>query len=198
MILLVEDFIHAPEIPDAEFQDVVQLSKLQGLHSHLSAGRPPLVIMHCMERMSKSRRYTKDEEKQLKDGCGTFHIESSGKTHTFGAATGMPSSFCQDWFNWHIPCKHFFAVFRLFGNWTWDNLPPAYLSSPFISGDYEGVQTGLDSLLGDNVPVTPCVIDTHTDQLQDEHDSGQFKAILPKRKVSVLKMFVLLTQVLLI
>ena len=41
----------------------------------------------------------------------------------------MPSCSCKDWTRWHIPCKHFFAVFRLRQAWCWDALLQTYRDS---------------------------------------------------------------------
>ena len=51
----------------------------------------------------------------------------------FGRSSGEPSCSCLDWNKWNIPCKHFFAVFRLIPNWNWNCLPFSYRSSPYLS-----------------------------------------------------------------
>jgi len=49
----------------------------------------------------------------------------------------MPNCTCYVWEKTRYPCKHFFAVFRKFPAWTWDDLSNAYINSPFINLDYE-------------------------------------------------------------
>ena len=49
---------------------------------------------------------------------GIFTVKGSkDKIHTvsFGveAEDGMPSCTCADWQQWHVPCKHFFAVYLI-------------------------------------------------------------------------------------
>ena len=39
--------------------------------------------------------------------------------------------------SYHLPCKHFFAVFRFKAEWTWDRLPKNYLNSPRLSCDID-------------------------------------------------------------
>ena len=51
----------------------------------------------------------------------------------------MPSCTCKDWARWHIPCKHFFAVFREIPDWSWESLPTGYLSSAYLTTDNEAL-----------------------------------------------------------
>ena len=50
----------------------------------------------------------------------------------------------QDWTNWHIPCKHFFTIFKHRAAWQWGNLPPSYLHSPYLSTDVEALNKHFD------------------------------------------------------
>ena len=54
-------------------------------------------------------------------------------TVNFGESSGEPSCSCFHWTKWNIPCKHFFAIFRLIPNWTWNRLPSSYRSSTYLS-----------------------------------------------------------------
>ena len=56
----------------------------------------------------------------------------------------MPSCTCQDWTNWHIPCKHFFTIFKHRSAWQWSNLPPSYLHSPYLSTDVGALEKHFD------------------------------------------------------
>ena len=51
--------------------------------------------------------------------------------------TDQPSCECYDWERQRLPCKHFFAVFRHFSSWSFDNLPGPYKDSPFFTLDEE-------------------------------------------------------------
>ena len=84
----------------------------------------------------------------------------------------MPSGTCQDWKNWHIPCKHFFTIFKQRAAWQWSNLPPSYLHSPYLSTDVEALKKHFDgapvlNLSDDNdvhdavAPYTICKIDIY-------------------------------------
>ena len=100
-------------------------------------GRPRSVILHCISRIRKAERFTKEAVHQI-DTSGQFRIKSaSGKQHTvkFVSDDNMPQCTCKDWTRWHIPCKHFFAVFHYFPNWGWASLPKEYLENEYLSAD---------------------------------------------------------------
>ena len=61
----------------------------------------------------------------------------SGRVCTlcFGNSSEAPSCSCEDWTKYHLPCKHFFAVFHYKKNWTWNQLPENYLNSPRLACD---------------------------------------------------------------
>ena len=103
--------------------------------------RPHKLVVHCMDRIRKSRKF-RNEDIQMEDSCGEFNVTTvSGKVHKvdFGNATGTPSCTCMDWVRYHIPCKHFFAIFNHQENWSWHSLPPAYLTSPLLSIDHKAL-----------------------------------------------------------
>ena len=56
-------------------------------------------------------------------------------TVDLGKLTGMPSCTCLDWIKNHNPCKHMFAIFEHNINWSWNDLPPQYLSQPHLCAD---------------------------------------------------------------
>ncbi len=99
-------------------------------------GRPPSVVKHCLVRKTRSNKFTRDAVEDT-DKPGVFHIIKDAGRHTvnFGCADGMPACSCKDWTKWHIPCKHFFAVFRWRPNWSWNALPQQYRDSAYLSTD---------------------------------------------------------------
>ena len=101
-------------------------------------GRPRSVIIHCLQRMKKSQRFTKTDIEFSDETNGLFHLKSqSGKVHVvdFGVMTNTPSCTCKDWIQFRIPCKHFFTVFDHAEQWKWESLPKHYLESPHITAD---------------------------------------------------------------
>ena len=101
-------------------------------------GRPRSVIIHCLQRMKNSRKFTKANIEFSDEINGLFHLKSqSGKVHVvdFGLLTRTPSCTCKDWIQFRIPCKHFFAIFDHAEQWKWESLPKQYLESPHITAD---------------------------------------------------------------
>lgn len=101
--------------------------------------RPRLVISHSLKRIKKceSEGYF-DADIKMNGDTGVFTVETkSGRTITvdFGISSGSPSCTCEDWTTHHLPCKHFYAVFRLKPKWSWNKLPDSYLCSPRLSCD---------------------------------------------------------------
>ena len=105
-------------------------------------GRPQSVILHCLDQQTKARKYSaSDVTTTTREGV--FEVtKTNGSQHTvdFGCAT-CPSCTCKDWIRWHIPCKHFFAVFNHVPEWKWSSLPPSYLESAYLSMDTDAVHT---------------------------------------------------------
>ena len=102
-------------------------------------GRPHTLIKHCLVRKTKSNKFTRDSIHQT-DTCGSFEIiKDSGAKHTVSFFTEsddqMPSCTCKDWARWHIPCKHFFTIFREIPDWSWESLPTGYLNSSYLTTD---------------------------------------------------------------
>ena len=103
--------------------------------------RPRSVIVHCLHRMRKGKRFQESDIKTLA-GEGLFTVQSmSLNVHhvDFGVSTGNPSCTCKDWIRFNIPCKHFFAIFEHQPEWCWDSLPDAYLQSPHLNCDKQAL-----------------------------------------------------------
>ena len=119
-------------------------------------GRPRSVVLHCLERQSKSLKYTRDDVRDIDGKEGVFNVTgSSGNDHTisFGTNTNdtMPSCTCRDWIIWNIPCKHFFSVFRFYPLWDWNKLPDSYRDSAYLSTDTSSLNTFFDDTTGSEV-----------------------------------------------
>ena len=116
-------------------------------------GRPRTLIKHYLVRKTKSNKFTHDSIHQ-NDTPGSFDIiKDSGAKHTVSFALEsddqMPSCTCKDWARWHIPCKHFFAVFREIPEWSWESLPTKYLSSAYLTTDNRAL---VDYFVNQGVP----------------------------------------------
>ena len=128
-------------------------------------GRPRNVVLHCLDRQAKGRKYDKADITVLEEeGC--FEVnKSSGGTHRveFGSNTDSPSCSCKDWIRWHIPCKHFFGIFANYNEWSWNSLPKAYLDSSYLSADKDAISTYFTEVEG---------VSTHGDTTPDGDGDG--------------------------
>ena len=173
--LIVETFL-----PDTYQKQSAQYRSYKSFIPDFLHGRPRSVIFHSLERRSKSLKYTQEDVSTVDDE-GTFTVKGSNdKAHTvsFGSKSGnpTPSCTCRDWVEWHIPCKHFWAIFRFFPNWNWEKLPDSYKASAYLSTD-----TGaLDTFFNDS----PSDIDSqlHNDSLSDDN-SKYAQDEIPKQQV---------------
>ena len=106
-------------------------------------GRPSTLIKHCLVRKTKSNKFTRDSVHET-DSPGSFEIiKDSGTKYTVSyfmeSDDQMPSCTCKDWARWHIPRKHFFAIFHELPDWSWESLPTGYLSSAYLTTDNEAL-----------------------------------------------------------
>ena len=161
--LIVETFL-----PDTYqkylFMNYKQSPQYQSYQSFIPdflQGRPRSVIIHSLERWSKSLKYTQEDVSTV-DEDGAFTVKGShDKAHTvsFGSKSDdpTPSCTCRDWVEWHIPCKHFWAIFRFYPDWNWERLPDSYKASAYLSSDTGALDnffneslSNIDSQLQDN------------------------------------------------
>ena len=104
-------------------------------------GRPKQTILHCLHRLASSNKFSHLHVTQVNPNCGKFEVKGNKGNHTveFGDQSREPKCTCKDWLTYHLPCKHFFAVFRHFPGWGWEKLPDSYLSSPYLSLDNQAI-----------------------------------------------------------
>ena len=94
--------------------------------------RPHSVILHCLERKSKSAKYAVHSVHDVDPDLGIFEIATQ-PIAKFGTSDDMPSCIVQRLvFVPTIPCKHFFAIFTHRPNWSWDQLPSTYQNSAYV------------------------------------------------------------------
>ena len=140
--LLVEQFL-----PDAHRNYVLANVKVTEWYRRYKTfvpeflrGRPRSVVLHCLDRQTKARKYNAKDVTPT--GKGVFEVnKTNGSKHTvdFGCSASSPSCTCKDWVRWHIPCKHLFAVFNYVPGWNWNSLPQCYLHSAYLSMDTDAV-----------------------------------------------------------
>ena len=87
---------------------------------------------------------------------------------------GEPSCTCKDWVKYHIPCKHFFGVFRLFPQWSWEALPQSYQQSPYLNLDDQAISDYIknkEQLYSPENPSTPPSPTVHSPHLVESLQS---------------------------
>lgn len=136
-------------------------------------GKPRSLILHCLERKTKANRYD-DDDIISTDEDGIFRIRK-GDDFKYTINFLQPSCTCKDWIRWQIPCKHFFAVFRLKKEWGWNALPTIYRESPYLQSDSDAI---LDYFADSGDLHTADSGDHHTADSLDHHaaDSGDLHA----------------------
>ena len=141
-------------------------------------GRPRSTISHCLERRSKSMKYTNDDVQVIDGDAGIFSVMgTSGKKHVISFAE--PSCSCRDRVAYHLPCKHFFGIFRLHSKWDWNSLPCHYRNSAYLATDQSAIedyfQSPADSVHDplSEVPVEPSTC-----------SASMSESRIPERKVS--------------
>ena len=126
-------------------------------------GRPKQTILHCLHRQASSNKFSQSDITQMNPHCGKFEVKSNkGKqTVDFGGESIEPTCSCKDWLTYHLPCKHFFAVFRHYPEWGWEKLPTSYLQSPYLSLDNQSITSYINS--EQQLPVDDASADQETD-----------------------------------
>ena len=107
-------------------------------------GRPREVIIHCLDRKANSAKFCIDDVTEADTKEGKFAIiGSKGQKYNiyFGNKETPPSCSCPDFVEWNMPCKHYFAIFRLFPDYNWNKLPNHYLDGPYMSTDQNAIQS---------------------------------------------------------
>ena len=99
----------------------------------------------------------------------------------------VPSCNCKDWCTFHLPCKHFFAVFRVHPEFDWDRLPETYRQQPRLCLDFSRLSLPEASSSCDVTPVEESLSPDNTDP-ESKADSLQAQpASIPRHKVSCTK-----------
>ena len=142
--------------------------------------RPKQVVSHCRASITKA------EDIPLKDVAmsseGKFSIKRQTEKGyyelTFGNNQEPPACQCLSWQRTRLPCKHFFAVFRHYPNWQWDQLSPSYINGPRLTLDEVIITTpGLDDV---TTQAIPCSKEMRTEEELDTiHLEGEKEIIKP-------------------
>lgn len=153
--------------------------------------RPHHVVKHCMSKIHLAEEFSTQQVLQKGDS-GIFQVESlTEKKVWYTVRYDDPSCSCKSWQHNHLPCKHFFAVFRHYPEWGWDKLPLVYTCSPTLTldenvipkqniTDTESTQAAMDVTFA-NAQEPDTILHS-----LDQHESSTFRpatnAMMPVRK----------------
>ena len=136
--LIIEDFLPVSH-QKFLFKNYKQSSQYRSYKSFVPVylhGRPHSTILHCLGRKTTLLKYSLSDTSIIDLDSGKFTVKgTTSEKHTvhFGTENEdhMPSCTCQDWTQWQLPCKHFFAIFNLYPQWGWSQLPVKYFLSEY-------------------------------------------------------------------
>ena len=136
-------------------------------------GRPKQTILHCLHRQASSNKFVKANVTCVAGHLGEFEVKGKKGLHTvrFGDESHDPQCTCRDWRTYHLPCKHFFAVFQYFPEWDWEKLPKKYLASPYLSSNNQAITDYINS-----IQQHPTIGDVDN-TLQNSHSDNNFDEI---------------------
>ena len=99
--------------------------------------RPRDLVLTCLNRFEAAKNLDKTGIVQVESGEFSVisHTDVIRYRVSFRNDENMPYCTCFSWKKSYYPCKHFFAVFLKFPNWSWDTLSPLYVNSPFLQLD---------------------------------------------------------------
>ena len=98
--------------------------------------RPLHFVKHCLRSNFGAAEFAEHDVKCVNLEKGEFLVKSSSNsTKLFSVKLLKPSCKCESWRKTHFPCKHTFAVFNFFDEWSFNSLPHSYKNSVFITLD---------------------------------------------------------------
>lgn len=193
--LIIEDFL--PEIHSKYmFQNYAMSADYRSYNEFVPLylrGRPRTIILHCLGRKQRSQAFSESDITIMDASSGVFEVKShSGKVHTvkFSDQLSQPSCTCKDWTRYHVPCKHFFAIFRFIPLWQWNSLPISYLQSEYLSQD----TAVLVPMVTQDISSFPSSFDDPMGIPSTSEDHFEARDELPKHKVCINKYMYIVTN----
>ena len=102
--------------------------------------RPPNFVKHCLKSKFASAEYKQYDIRCVNHERGEFLVRSTHDNNLFYAVKfETPSCQCESWRKSQYPCKHFFAIFNFFDEWSFSCLPEFYRNSVFLTLDIDHV-----------------------------------------------------------
>ncbi|XP_028414338.1 uncharacterized protein LOC114537497 [Dendronephthya gigantea] len=142
VVLIVTSFL--PETYQAYRSANLRLSgsyrKYNTMVPEYLENRPTNFVKHCLKTKMAAQEFCEDDITCVNHEKGEFVVKSAtSKTVKYLVELAIPRCACESWRRTNYPCKHFFAIFNFFSSWQFDNLPPDYRNSVFITLDNDNV-----------------------------------------------------------
>ena len=99
--------------------------------------RPHHIQEQCILHLEAAKRIPHEHTQNVDDSRGKFLMKAHNPdnpsiTH-YTVDIPQGNCTCPSFTHDHIPCKHMFAVFQLYPEWSWSNLPPVLLNAPHMT-----------------------------------------------------------------
>jgi len=144
-----------PEQESKYFQTVIKQSQAYRKPRYemppFLIGRPHKVQSLCMLNMERAKFIPKSDLMEVQKGV--FDIQSRRNIWKIDLTNGTCT--CPAFTLTKIPCKHFFAVFYHFSNWSWSDLPSSLTDSCHMVLDkISDLRTDVNMAEEDNIGIT--------------------------------------------
>ena len=94
--------------------------------------RPRSVQATILLNMERADEITRENITEIKEG--TYCVRhANSKEYTVNIPDGQCS--CHQFITTHHPCKHMFAIFKYFTQWSWSSLPHSLTESEYLTLD---------------------------------------------------------------
>ena len=98
--------------------------------------RPPHFVKRCLRSNFGAAEFAEHDVKSVKLEKSENLVQSiSNSTKLFAVKQSEPSCKCKICRKTHFPCKHIFAVYNFFDEWSFNSLQYSYKNSVFITLD---------------------------------------------------------------
>lgn len=94
--------------------------------------RPRPVQAACLLNMERAKEINREDVTEVEEGVFKVKMPNA-KTYTVKIQDGQCS--CHEFTTKRHPCKHMFAVFTYFTDWSWKSLPRSLTESEYLTLD---------------------------------------------------------------
>ncbi|XP_014669716.1 PREDICTED: uncharacterized protein LOC106810784 [Priapulus caudatus] len=137
VVLLVESFLpdSYKNYCDMNLKQSSQYRRITNLPGYLH-NRPRHFVKNCLKSRVAAGEFEVQDIQCVDISKGEFRVKASNDAGRLYSVTFQaPSCTCEAWYKTYFPCKHMYAVFKVFDEWSFARLPEKYRNSVFITLD---------------------------------------------------------------